>query len=309
MKNAIVGLLLIGCGTEEPTDTGPELLPDLQVPEVPENGLRVITPIVEGIQPGTDYEICTWTDAIVTAQTDVRSTHAFQVEPPGHHAILFYTLDKQPPGTQRECTDTDMASFRFLAGNGGNGVLNEAPGNLVYRIPPGAQIVVNHHYLNASDEVKRGQTAVAVKFADPGNYIPSGNTAFVETALEVPIGKSTHSFSCTLDRQLKLWYFAPHMHRWGTNIKVDVTKDGTRTRMFDTTWDPSFTIHPPENRREPSDPMVLNAGDKVDIECNWDNDTGRVLGFGFEMCLAFGQFVDDGNMGNWACDNGSWVDF
>jgi hypothetical protein len=99
------------------------------------------------------------------------------------------------------------------------------------------------------------------------------------------------------------------MHRWGTNIKIDVTKDGTKTRQFDTTWDPSFTFHPPENRRDPADPMILNPGDKVDIECSWDNDTGRVLGFGFEMCLAFGQFVDDVSMGNWACDNGVWVDF
>ncbi|MBX3154972.1 MAG: hypothetical protein KF773_03155 [Deltaproteobacteria bacterium] len=306
-RSALVGLLLVGCGTDG--NDGPEILPDLTVPDEPANGLRVITPVVEDIQPGTDNEICTWTDAIVGQQTDVRSTLAYQVEPPGHHAILYYTLDKQPAGTQRVCTDTDMASFRFLAGNGGNGVLNEAPGNLVYRIPAGAQLVVNHHYLNSSDQVLRGQTAVAVTFAEPGNYIPSGNTAFLDTSIDVPTGVSKFTTSCTVDRELKLWYFAPHMHRWGTNIKVDVTTRGETMRMFDTTWDPSFTFHPPENRRDPGQPMILSAGDKVDVECNWNNDTGRSLGFGFEMCVAFGQFVDDTSMGNWACDGGRWVDF
>ncbi len=312
MKNKIVGLVfgfgtLWGCGTSE--STGPDVLPDLEVPAVPENGLQVITPIVRGIQPGTDLEICTWTDAVVDHDVDVRSTLAFQTEP-GHHTIVFYTLEKQPGGTQRECTDTDMASFRFLAGNAGNGIENSAPGNLVYRIPAGSQIVVNHHYLNATDNVMDGQSLVNLNFAEAGgSYIPSGSTAFLDTGIQVQPGKDSKDLSCTVDRPMKLWYFAPHMHRWGTNITVDVTKGGEKTRLFDTPWEPSFTFHPPEMRQDPATPMLLSTGDKVEVHCEWNNDTGRVLGFGFEMCVAFGQFVDDTGMGNWACDNGFWTDF
>mgnify|MGYP003514034939 CR=1 FL=1 len=33
------------------------------------------------------------------------------------------------------------------------------------------------------------------------------------------------------------------------------------------------------------------------------------LGFGFEMCVAFGMFVDDTGTGNFACDAGTWTDF
>lgn len=303
----LIGLAFAGCGTSEPS--GPERLPELVVPPKPENGLQIITPIFEDIQPGMDYEVCTWTDAVIEKETDVRSTMGSQPEPPGHHTIVFYTLQKQPPGTQRICTDNDMASFRFLAGNGGNLELNEAPADLVYRIPAGAQIVVNHHYLNATDTVMRGQALVNLNFAGAGTFIPSGNTAFVQTDLNVPPGKSALDFSCTIDRTLKLWYFAPHMHRWGRNIKIDVTTAGKMSRVFDVTWDPAFTFHPPEMRMDPKAPMVLNQGDKVAVHCEWDNDTGRTLNFGFEMCVAFGQYVDDGNLGNWACDNGHWTDF
>jgi len=311
MKKTLACVLfgLIGCAGSDTPD-GPEILPELEVPPVPENGLQVISPIVEDIQPGMDYEYCLWTDKIVDSTTDVRSTLAFQTEPPGHHTILFYTTEKQPPGTQRVCTDTDMASFRFLAGNGGNGELNEAPGNLVYRIPEGAQLVVNAHYLNATDQVMRGQSLVNVNFADPGpTYIPSGSSAFLDTNIHVQPGESTFDTTCTIDRQLKMWYFAPHMHRWGTNIKVDLIQNGETNRMFDTDWDPSFTFHPPEKRMDPSAPLVFNAGDKIHVQCNWNNDTGRVLDFGFEMCVAFGQFVDDSGMGNWACDGGNWTTF
>ena len=306
----VVGISVVGCGTDTPE--GPEMLPELsaELEAAPTNGMQVVSPIFEPIEAGKDYEICTWTDKIVDKQTDVRWTQGFQTEPPGHHVILFYTLDKQPPGTQRVCTDTDMATFRFLAGNGGNKEKNEAPGNLVYRIPAGAQIVMNHHYLNASDEDMRGQSAVNIKFAEPGTWIPSGNTAIVNTALEVQTGETTQNMHCTIDRQMKLWYLAPHMHRWGKHITVDVTKNNEKTRFFDVdNWDPSFTFHPPELRKDPADPLVLNPGDEIDVSCSWNNTENRVLPFGFEMCVAFGQFVDDAGMGNWACDGGHWVDF
>jgi hypothetical protein len=307
-KLACVVVLATGCGTS-PADSGPETLPDLEVPPPPDNGVQIITPIVEDLQPGMDYEICTWTDVILDRQVDIKSTLGYQTEPPGHHAILFYTLDKQPPGTQRICTDTDMASFRYVSGNGANGELNEAPGDLVFRIPEGAQMVINHHYLNAYDEVLRGQALINVNFAPPGNYIPSGATAILDTAIQVTPGASSHDISCTLERPFKFWYFIPHMHRWGKRITVDMTRAGAKERLFDTPWDDSFTFHPPEHRQDPASPMLMNAGDKIDIHCEWENDTAGTLNFGFEMCVGFGQFVDDEGLGNLACDGGNWGTF
>jgi len=307
MRKLLFVGLLAACASE--SSSGPETLPDLNVPDKPANGLQAITPIVRGIQPGTDNEICTWTDAIVDRDVDVRSTIAFQTEP-GHHTIVFYTEVKEPPGTQRVCTDQDMASFRFLAGNAGNGILNEAPGDLIYRIPKGAQIVINHHYLNASDEVMDGQSVVNINFADPGKtYRRSGSTAFLNSSLDIPPGVSDLHISCTMNREFKLWYFAPHMHRWGTNIKVDVVKSGVTERLFDTEWADEFTFHPPEKRNHPDDPLVLAKGDQVKVHCTWNNDTPNNLNFGFEMCVAFGQYVDVDGIGNLACDNGFWTEF
>lgn len=301
-----IGIGILGCGSES---SGPETLPDLEVPAAPERGVQVLTPIFEDIQPGSDNEVCTWTDVVFDTEVDVQSSISYQNEPPGHHAILFYTLDKQPPGTQRICTDTGMASFRYLTGNAGNGVLNEAPEGLVFRIPHGAQIVVNSHFLNASDEVLRGQSVVNINFAEPGNYIQSSNMAVVNTSLEVQPGITSQRMHCEFDRELKLWYFIPHMHRWGTHINVDVTRSGVTERLWELDWQEQYTFHPPEKRFDTSAPFVFNPGDSIDIECAWNNDEGRVLPFGFEMCVASGQYIDDGNLGNWACNNGQWTEF
>jgi hypothetical protein len=308
MKKTVLGLaILMGCGTSEPS--GPETLPDLNVPPPPENGLQILSPIFENVQPGMDYEVCTWTDQIVDHDVDVRSLIGFQNEPPGHHIILYYTLDHQPPNTQRVCTDTDMASFRYAAASAGNGTLYEAPGELVFRIPAGAQIVLNHHYLNATDQVLRGQAVLNLNYADPGNYTPAGNLAIVDTDIQVPQGTSSTDIDCTFDRTFKLWYLIPHMHRWGTHINVDMTRAGQTMRLFDQDWDDEYTFHPPTMRLDPAQAMVVNAGDKMQVHCEWNNDTDRTLSFGFEMCVAFGMTIDEQGYGSLACNRGTWGPF
>jgi hypothetical protein len=305
----VLGLSLLGCGTDGPS--GPETLPNLEVPEVPENGVQIITPIFENIQPGTDNEICAWSDVILDKQTDIKTTVGYQTEPPGHHAILFYTLDPQPPG-QRRCTDTDMATFRYLTGNGSNGEPNTAPGDLVFRVPAGAQLVVNSHYLNTSDEVVKGQSLINVLFAEPGKqYTASGSTVFLDSSIEVPLGVSTFKTSCIVDKQQKFWYMIPHMHRWGTNIKVDLTRKNSTTAesLFDTDWREQYTFHPPEKRFDPKDPFIINVGDQVDVTCTWNNDEPNTLAFGFEMCVASGSTVDEEGRGSWACNGGRWHTF
>jgi len=303
----VLGVSLLGCGTD--SASGPEILPDLTVPPAPDNGLQIITPPFDNIQAGGDYEVCTWTDAVFDKETDVKSTLGYQTEPPGHHVVLFYTTEKQPPGTQRICTDTDMSTFRYLTGNGNNGSVNAAPGDLVFKIPAGAQLVINQHFLNASDETLRGQSVVNVNFAPPGNHIASSSMAIVNSSLDVAQGMSTQQMHCDVDRQFKLWYLIPHEHRWGSHITVDLTRGGTRQNYFDLDWAEQYTFHPPEMRMDPAEPLILNAGDKIDVSCSWNNTENRDLPFGFEMCVVFGQFVDDQAIGSWACDDGHWTVF
>ncbi|MBK7192507.1 MAG: hypothetical protein IPH80_08515 [Myxococcales bacterium] len=127
------------------------------VPPVPANGLQVITPIFRDVAAGTEVEGVRLDRRGPARRADVRSTIGYQTDF-GHHTIVYYTTQKLPAGTRRVCTDNDMASFRYLAGNPGDGIANVAPGNLVYKIPPGAQIVINHHYLNSGTEAVDGQS-------------------------------------------------------------------------------------------------------------------------------------------------------
>ena len=305
---ALVAAAAAACGT-----TNPDMESDLVTEPPAKNGMQIILAPVKDLEPGTSHEICTWTDHITETDLDLKAAKGFQTKL-GHHVIMFYTEKKQPPGTTRECTEEDMTSFRFGIGTGGEGVENVLPGNLVYHIPKGVQMVINHHYLNATLNVATGQSAINFTFADPAvQSVRAGNIAFVNTALKIPTGRSTMDIKCTMNREHKMWRISPHMHRWGTYTTVDIIPatpvDAKPERLIAQKWQEDFTFHPPELYWSLDQPRILKPGDQVLTHCEWDNTTGKSMTFGMEMCVAFGQSINAENLDNIACDNGEWTTF
>jgi hypothetical protein len=313
---AFVALMVVGCGSSgSGSDGNAPVDPRIQVPDLrPEpadaNGFQLILPKVTNIEVGKDYEYCTWTDKILTEDIDIKGAKGFQSKT-GHHVILFYTMHPEPPGTTRICNEEDMGKMRFAMGTAGEGVANEMPGDLVMHIPKGAQLIANHHYLNPYDKTYEAQSAINVRLADKGAKVTrSGAVAWVDTALLVPPGRSSFELKCKMTREMKLWVMQPHMHRWGEHITVDrVRADNTGERLFDVKWAEEYTFHPPEIRRDPGDPFVLNVGDQIKVKCDYNNTAGKDLPFGLEMCVAFGQTVNAELANNIACDKGEWVEF
>jgi hypothetical protein len=310
---ALLTAITLGCGGTDGTGTGPQLLSGFHPPAPPANGFQIVLPIQRGVQPGADMEMCTWTDRIAAQDMDIKTVEGFQTET-GHHVILYAASIPSPAGTRRECSGTDTIDLRFAAGSGGEGTSgpNTAPGNLVYRIPAGTQLVVNEHFLNATQQVKDAQSVVNITLADPNTpHVPSGSLAFVDASLRVPTGNFAYDVDCTMERSLKAWFFIPHMHRWGSHITIDKTQSGAAApeHLFDVDWNPEYTFHPPEIRRDPSMPFNLSPGDKIHIHCEWNNDTSAPLTFGMEMCVAYAAYVDDQGIGNLVCNKGHWGSF
>jgi len=301
---AFVSLVLVGCsGSTMLIDPGPP----------PSNGMQIVLDKVTNLQPGSDNEICTWTSTITDHDLNVKAVQGIQ-SASGHHIVVYRTKTFQPAGTTRKCTDEDMTTVRFVAGAGGEGRpdFNMAPGDLAFTIPAGEQIVINHHYINASPKAMDAQTAVNILYSDPAAHvIPSGALALVDTNLHLPPGMPTQDISCTMQNDFKLWYSIPHMHAYGLEITVDhMPADGSAmNRLFDTQWTPEYTFHPPELHNDPATPLMIHKGDQMKVHCIWNNNTPNDLTFGIEMCVFFAQTVDDTGLGSLACDAGNWTDF
>jgi hypothetical protein len=297
------------CSSSSTAGTDPRIQVAGLNPTPPDaNGFQLILPKVTGIKPGDSYEYCTWTDKVLDADANVKGTQSFQ-SPGGHHVVLFYTMKPQPAGTTRLCTDDDMTSIRFGIG-GEDKKYNELPGDLAVRMPKGAQIVAQHHYINAGSSVLDAQSVINVKLADPGKPVQtSSSVVVVDSNLRVPVGKVAVDLKCTVNRDYAVWMLLPHMHAHGTYVRVEHTSGDHTDTLFDVQWQPEFEFHAPKIIREVSQAIRYKAGDEIRVHCEWNNDTGKEMSFGQEMCLAFGQTIDNDGIGNVACDGGQWTSF
>jgi hypothetical protein len=316
---ALVSLVAVGmaCSSKSSTDGTPapadgiERLPDMKPTAPSANGFQLVMPIVRGIVPGASQEMCSWTDKILDKDIEVKSATGFQTKT-GHHIVIYYTMNQQPAGTTRECKDEDMATFRIVIGTGGEGTIAALPADLATKIPAGAQIVVNHHYLNAGASALDAQSAVNIEMVQPGTKITqSGNLAMLDTSLRVKPGPNGLDIHCKMQKDLRLWQLTPHMHAWGTRFTLDHTKvaDNSASRLFDVQWDPDFTFHPPQVLHDPAQPYILKAGDTMLVHCDFNNTTSTDLTFGLEMCVFFAQTVDVDAQGSIECDAGQWGGF
>jgi hypothetical protein len=263
------------------------------------------------IEAGGDYEYCTWSDVTLDHDIELKGLQGFQTLG-GHHVVLFYTSSPQPAGMQRVCSNTDMEAFGFVLGAAGEGAsqTNTLPGDLAVRVPKGSQFVLNHHWLNATGSaIPVGKAAVNVLLADPGATIVQSNSlTFVNPGLQVPPGPSSAEIGCTIDQDYAVWDIFPHMHQWGSHATVDVTSTSTgmTTRLFDVDWTPEYAFNPPRIMKDEASPIVLQKGDTLHMECDYQNTTNMTLTFGPEMCVTYADIVDMNGVGNRVCATGSW---
>lgn len=302
--------LMAACG--EPESEFGKLLPDqLMVPPAPANGFQMVLPPIKNIPAGANVEYCTWTDRIVDKDTFVEAMEGFQAGP-GHHVIIYATSEHKPAGTTRECMDSDMASFRYVAAALGEGTsgLNRPPEGLAFLLPKGFQLVVNQHFLNASAKARDGQSGFNVVYADPAKqYTLSSGFTILRTDLEVPVAKSDVEIACVVKQDFTAWLMFPHMHEWGTHFKATRKRNGKTDTLFDVDWGEGFIFHPPETYGKLNEPPILQKGDEIRITCSFNNTTGEKMYFGKEMCVISSQYADYKKNGNIFCDNGTYGSF
>ena len=302
-----------GGSTSQPTQGGVQLMSGFDPGPAPDSskGFQIVTPIVSNIQPGDSLEYCTDTGFIAPQDLWVDATQGLQSEG-GHHIILFYTTNPVAQSTHL-CGNAEMSEFGFgLPSSGSNGAKFVLPSNLAVKIPKGAQVVINHHYLNASaTTVKQAQSAINVYYADRSvPHTPSSLMTVVDTSLTVPKGASSYGVDCTMNKTYTAWTQVPHMHALGTNITITQTlaATGETKQLFDVPWQPdyAFDFSAVDKQENPSAPFIFNKGDKVHIQCDYLNNTGTEQTFGYEMCVMAVFTVDSDNTGSVVCDKGAW---
>jgi hypothetical protein len=299
---ALVSCLLAACAS----DSESELLDGFAPPPPGSGEVQYLSPITRGIQPGEDKILCSYLDAYIDEDFDIGRIAAYHTTG-SHHVVLYTTTLSQPPNTH-VCKDEEMVWFSLLGATTGEGGSAEyaLPDGLVRRVRSGVQLVMQTHWLNASDEVIDGQAAFNVRYEpiSPAK-IPTDFLGVTNTEFEATPGASKASVECTFKDSVNIWQLGGHQHDLGTHVKITFTPSGGEgSVLFDEPWNKQWTFDPKLLDMSQT-PMKVGPGDKLRVDCDWNNPHAESVRFPSEMCGAIGQFFpSDGQL---YCANGDWL--
>lgn len=301
-------VLSLGCSDKSDDVEGStnSSVPEVLAAPAPGKGvqLRMQSDLTAGVETERCMFYVTPPGGLAVNREEVRYT------PGSHHVLLFTTPYTEIPTQDRFGNDVDTHAI-FECGEHGptahwsvNGVAGGAqsaqgapivanlPADTAFVIPAGTILLMNTHYLNASEQTlttdarinlytvppeQVKQEAGILFFYDPYIYLPSGMDG---TAREV----------CPIRKDIQLLNAQSHMHRRGVGYLAQLlgSDGGVQGELYSgTEWEDVAL-------RSFSPPQALTAGQSIDFACHYSNQTDHTIIQGLstrdEMCMFLGLY-------------------
>ena len=239
-----------------------------------------------------DWELAPGTEAYrcvrVTLPEDVIVGAFKPLGPPGtHHTTLSLGTPSHPDGTT-ECGGLDgFTAGRGIWGSGVNTDAAELPAGVGMRLEAGQQLMLNLHLFNTTTAPLSGHSGIAIRrMSSSAMTHEAGATLIGPVDFMLPPGEmTTVSGGCTFKQPETIVGVLPHMHRTGRHMKI-VAERANQLEL--TIFDGAFDFM--EQLTYPVPSVAFGTGDRLRVECTFENDTDRAMGFGEstndEMCIA-----------------------
>jgi hypothetical protein len=202
-----------------------------------------------------------------------------------HHTVLTTVPGGSTPDGVISCSGGDVTGHQIY----GSGVGTEPtvlPEGIAMHVRAGEQLVLNLHLFNTRDRALTGISGVMVRgmAADQVKQVAEGVLAG-PLGFTLGTGRATATGKCTFSHAATIISVQPHMHQLGIHMKVTAKRAAADSvNLFDDDY--SFD----SQQRYPAGMVALKAGDVVEIECTYLNDTQHSVRWGQssldEMCFA-----------------------
>jgi hypothetical protein len=265
------GTLTSSTATNTPTSTGTGVPGDW-------------TTLIQGtwsLAPGTEGYWC----ALKTFPEDVYIKAFRALAPPGtHHTLLLEQPGGGQPDGEFACGPTLGADMIHASGVGSDDLT--FPDGVAAKIPAGTQLMLNLHLFNATGSQLSGVSGTLVQVV-PASAVQQVAEMVLGGSTQIsvpPFGMETVEAKCTFPTATTISTVWPHMHQYGTYMKV--TYEGASgTKVL---HDAPYAFG--EQKYYPIDPLSVAPGDAVRIACSYTNPTGNTITWGdsskAEMCFA-----------------------
>jgi hypothetical protein len=251
------------------------------IPEPDPRYLDIVSPEVV-IEPGEEKQLCY--HQVSHGELAVRGLGTRQGRY-GHHISLMTSSEPKPEGTLEDCTDAvenGKLLWFVLA-------FEPLPAGYAIDIPDGTPYLMQFHYINTTDEPMLVRDVARLLRADPATVTSWVSTLITtDLAFQLPPGKSTRSWDCTLAEPHRLMIVSGHMHELGTRFTLGLSNGGDpmQTVYQVDPWMDSFRDTAPTTVYYGA-PLELRAGSVLRTTCDWTNTGDQAVGYPVEMCILF----------------------
>lgn len=201
-----------------------------------------------------------------------------------HHTLLTKTNGSQPDG-EFPCSAGNLADDMIYASGVGTDPFG-FPEGVAIKLEAGTQVLLNLHLFNTSISAIDGTSGTEVLTLPASEVEQEAEMIFAGTvAIFVgPQAEQTISGTCDFPVDATVATVWPHMHQYGTHMKVVHEADEGDVVLHDAPYDFNEQVN------YPIDPVLVRAGERVRVFCSYQNTTDTTLTFGEssndEMCFA-----------------------
>jgi hypothetical protein len=288
----VLVLLLAAC---EPAADVDDFVP----PDPPDHGIQVHLPALE-IASGEELERCRLLKADHDVDGFVTRMELF-ARTGLHHAILS-VAESPAEDDEVECfgipfelmTTLGLPTPMFASRTQTEHEVTQLPDGVGIPLAAGAQLVLDYHYLNLTDEDVSAEVFINLHFAEEEDDIaPAGifNLGRV-LGIDVPAGgEQSLTTSCGMPADRSLVSVGSHMHGLGRGFAIwrRPGDGGPAETLYESDrWEnPEVTVFDP--------PLPLGPDDELTFTCEWSNPGSEGVSFGpdseSEMCTVFGYLT------------------
>ncbi len=290
---ALVALAALAACGDDPADDG------LLDPPPAGRGLQLT--MTHRIEAGVEGEWCRFVripDAELWVERDeVRFTagsHHFLLYETAYDAIPTATDDGRPVDTSGvfDCSDgpTNGWSVTKLVGGSQNGAGDSMlafPDGVAMSVRAGAVLLMNAHYLNASDTALAPEVRINLWTRPRAEVVTEGDLLFLyNPVIKVPaLGVGRARWRCPVHADITIANLQSHMHRRGVGYQASIV--GGAVLYDNDRWQ-----NVPVEDFAPG--VAVAAGSRLDYHCDYRNDEDRTVYQGArtsdEMCMLIGSY-------------------
>lgn len=219
--------------------------------------------------------------------------YAFQPGTPSSVVPPFDVIRdiRRPDGSMDFAAMQPMGYHLFFGGSMTARTSWQLPAGVALRLPPGAALDLNAHYVNRTNAQLPGEVYAnlfTVDSADVGNVAQSLFLSNTNVVLP-PNQRTTLSKTFTFSQDVRLFMLSSHMHERGERFVIRIV-GGPRNGeiVFETnSWSSPDIINF-------AVPIQLASGEGLRSEVTWNNATSNTIRFGLtsqdEMGIIFGYY-------------------